>query len=157
VANWEKAESRKVRAGLAKAEIQGDKAESAGQSLPFWRMALYMPGAKQMTKLARFMGTNEFPLLRPEPKSVATQPGAATPGRFIAAAASEARGWSVVYVPEDRTLELLLEALPPSPSVSWFNPRTGENSPAVAVVGGRTCQFPTPDPGDWLLVMKAGK
>ena len=29
--------------------------------------------------------------------------------------------------------------------------------PAVAVVGGRSCQFPTPDPGDWLLQMKAGK
>ena len=63
----------------------------------------------------------------------------------------------LVYVPEDRTVEILLDALPPSPNVSWFNPRTGETSPAVAVVGGRTCQFPTPDPGDWLLVMKSGK
>jgi hypothetical protein len=60
-------------------------------------------------------------------------------------------------VPEDRTLELALDSLPPSPSVAWLNPRTGQTNPAVAVVGGRSCQFPTPDPGDWLLVLKAGK
>jgi hypothetical protein len=52
---------------------------------------------------------------------------------------------------------MILKSLPPSPAVSWLNPRTGEKNPAVAVVGERSCQFPTPDPGDWLLVMKTGK
>ena len=60
-------------------------------------------------------------------------------------------------MPEDRTIELLLNALPPSPVISWLNPRTGQDNLAVAVVGGRTCRFPTLDPGDWLLVMKAGR
>ena len=64
---------------------------------------------------------------------------------------------TLVYVPEDRTLDLMIEALPPSPHITWWNPRTGENSPAVAVVGGQTCQFPTPEAGDWLLVIKEGK
>jgi hypothetical protein len=80
-----------------------------------------------------------------------------SPGLFIAAAGTETKDLSVLYVPEERTLEIVLEALPASPSVTWFNPRTGQNSPAVAVVGGHSCQFPTPEPGDWLLVMKAGK
>jgi hypothetical protein len=95
--------------------------------------------------------------MRPHPKVVASQPGQTSPQRYIAAADSEPNNLSVVYVPEDRTLELFLEALPPSPIVSWLNPRTGQNNAAVAVVGGRACQFPTPDPGDWLLVLKAGK
>jgi hypothetical protein len=108
-----------------------------------------------MTKLAGFFGTNDFLHLEPTPKAVATQPGDSSPRRYIAAAGLETKGWSVVYLPEDRTLEVFLDALPPSPSITWFNPRTGENSPAVAVVGARSCQFPTPEPGDWLLVMKA--
>jgi collagenase-like protein with putative collagen-binding domain len=64
---------------------------------------------------------------------------------------------SVVYVPQERTLEIALETLPASPTVTWFNPRTGQNNPAVAVVGARSCQFPTPEPDDWLLVMRGGK
>jgi hypothetical protein len=47
--------------------------------------------------------------------------------------------------------------LPASPVIEWLNPRTGQKSPAVAVVGTRTCQMPTPDAGDWVLVIKSGK
>jgi hypothetical protein len=125
--------------------------------LPMWRKALFMPAAKQMTHLAKSMGSIDFWTLRPQPKAIASQPGDQSPRRFIAAASNEANTLSLVYVPEDRTLELVLEALPRSPAVTWFSPRTGENNPAVAVVGGSSCQFPTPDAGDWLLVMKAGK
>jgi len=62
----------------------------------------------------------------------------------------------LVYVPEDRTIEIKLSALPPSPNIGWINPRNGQTSPAVAVVTTDTCQFPTPEEGDWLLVMKTG-
>jgi hypothetical protein len=126
-------------------------------ALPLWHRALFMPAAKQMAHLAKFVNSVDFWRLRPQPEFVAVQPGTVSPERFIASAGTETKDLSVVYVPQDRTLEIVLEALPVSPSVSWFNPRTGQNSPAVAVVGGRSCQFPTPEPGDWLLVMKAGK
>jgi hypothetical protein len=62
---------------------------------------------------------------------------------------------ALVYVPEERSLDLALDALPPSPAVTWFNPRTGQSISAVGVVGSRSCQFPTPGAGDWLLVVKA--
>jgi hypothetical protein len=127
------------------------------QDLPAWHKALFMPGAKQLKVIVNFGNSIDFWRLRPQPRLVAEQPGNAASKRFIAAAATEDKTLSVVYVPEDRTVEILLEALPASPNVAWLNPRTGESSPAVAVVGGQTCQFPTPDPGDWLLVMKAGK
>ena len=139
----------------ATVELQPEKTK--GADLPLWRKAMFMPAAKQVSYLAKFMNSIDFWRLRPQPKAIASQPGQTSPRRFIAAASSEPNNLSVVYVPEDRTLEVLLDALPPSPSVSWLNPRTGENNPAVAVVGGRSCQFPTPDPGDWLLVMKGGK
>ena len=125
--------------------------------LPMWRKGLFMPAGKQMSYLARLMNSVEFWKLRPEQKAIAAQPGKESPGRYIVAAATTAKDLSLVYVPEDRTLELLLEAMPRSPSVGWFNPRTGENNPAVAVVTGSACQFPTPNPGDWLLMTKAGK
>jgi hypothetical protein len=126
-------------------------------ALPLWHRALFMPAAKQMAHLSKFVNSIDFWGLRPQPGFVPAQPGTLSPERFISAAGTEAKDFSVVYVPQERTLEIVLEALPASPSVNWFNPRTGQNTPAVAVVGGRSCQFPTPEPGDWLLVMKAGK
>jgi len=136
-----------------------DKAKTLDtpKDLPMWQKSLFLPGASQMSHLTKFMNSIEFWRLRPRPQIVATQPGDTTPRRYIAAAATEARDLTLVYVPEDRTVEILLDALPPAPNITWFNPRTGQANPAVAVVSANTCQFPTPDSGDWLLVMKAGK
>jgi hypothetical protein len=125
--------------------------------LPMWHKALFMPAAKQMSHLATLMNSIEFWRLRPRPKVIATQPGNLAPQRFIAAASTETSDLSILYVPEDRTVEVSLDALPRSPSVVWLNPRTGEKNPSVAVVSTSTCQFPTPNTGDWLLLMKAGK
>ena len=136
-------------------DAKGDTTKGAG--LPAWHKSLFMPAAKQLGHAAKFAASIDYWRLVPYPNAIATQPGNMAPLRRIAAAGTEAKDLAIVYVPEDRTLEILTEVLPPSPSVTWFNPRTGENSPAVAVVGGATCQFPTPDPGDWVLVMKAGK
>jgi hypothetical protein len=126
-------------------------------ALPLWHRALFMPAAKQIGHLSKFVSGIDFWRLRPQPGFVSVQPGMLSPERFIASAGTEAKDCSLVYVPQERTLEIVIEALPSSPSVNWFNPRTGQNTPGVAVVGGRSCQFPTPEPGDWLLVMKAGK
>lgn len=127
------------------------------EKLPTWQLSLFLPGAKQMSGLAEFFSSTDYRGLRPAARSVATQPGRVSPRRYIAASESVAKDLSVTYVPEDRTLELLLEALPASPGIQWLNPRTGQKSPAVAVVGTRACQLPTPDVGDWVLVIKSGK
>ena len=126
---------------------------STGTPLP-WQKGLTMPAAEQMKFLYDFFTTNDFWRLRPTPMFVVNQPGAEKPGHFVAAARSDQKDLMVVYVPEDRTVEIKLDSLPPSPNVTWVNPRTGENSPAVAVVTTSTCQFPTPSEGDWILVMK---
>jgi len=142
--------------GVAEWDTTLDQPPKRKNALPLWHRALFMPAAKELADLSKFVGSVEFWRLRPQPGFVAAQPGTVSGERFIAAAGTEAKDLSVVYVPQERTLEIVLEALPSSPSVNWFNPRTGQTSAAVAVVSGRSCQFPTPEPGDWLLVMKAG-
>ena len=140
-------------------EVEGQESEVSGQrpdDLPAWHKALFMPAAKQMKYLAKLMGSVDFWRLRPQPNFLASQPSGSSQPPNVAAG-SEAKDLSLIYLPQDRTLEIFLAALPASPSIGWFNPRTGENSPAVAVVGGQTCQFPTPDPGDWLLGTKTSK
>ena len=145
VANWD-----------TQVEPQIDK-KLKGASFPVWQKSLFLPGAKQVGLLERFVAPLDFWRLRPQPKFVAVQPGEQVPHRFIAAATAEKQDWSLVYVPEERTLDVALERLPSFPVISWFNPRTGQDSPAVAVVAGSTCQFPTPEAGDWLLFVKPGK
>lgn len=127
-----------------------------GVPLP-WQKALVMPAAEQMAYLADFFASVDWWKLRPAPIVVVNNPGVQTPSKFIAGAKTDDKELMVVYVPEDRTVEIKLDSMPPSPNVTWFNPRTGEKSPAVAVVTANTCQFPTPAEGDWILFMKTDK
>ncbi len=127
------------------------------QKRPLWQLSLFLPGARQMSNIADFFAATQPWSLRPALRAVSVQPGRISPRRFITAAESESKDLVVTYVPEDRTLELYLDAMSPSPGIQWFNPRTTQKSPAVAVVGTRTCQLPTPESGDWVLVMKNSK
>ncbi|HWH69277.1 MAG TPA: DUF4038 domain-containing protein, partial [Candidatus Sulfotelmatobacter sp.] len=131
--------------------------KAPGARLPLWHKALFMPAAKQMGILASFMNSLPYWRLRPEPKAVATQPGEQAPRRHIVVASTETKDLALVYVPEDRSLDLVPEALPHPPTVTWFNPRTGQTESAVAVVNERASQFPTPGAGDWVLVMRGQK
>jgi len=128
-----------------------------GAGLPVWHKALFMPGAKQVGYLAGLLNSVDFWRLRPDAGILVSQPGTGSGGPEICPAATETKDLSLVYVANERMLELSLDAMPHSPAVTWFNPRQGGNSPAVAVVVQGKCQFPTPDPEDWVLVLKAGK
>lgn len=134
-----------------------DSRSTTGDSLPVWQKALFMPAAKQMSSVAGLFNTIDFWRLRPAPEVLARQPGLESPSRHIAAAATEIGDVVLIYVPEDRSVEMTLAALPSSPKAIWINARTGERSPAVAVVGNTTCTFATPGAGDWLLYLKTSK
>src|SRR6266496_92444 len=129
---------------------------STGTPLP-WAKALTMPAAEQMAHLVDFFTSIEWWRLRPAPIVVVNNPGTQSPSQYVAGAKSDEKDLMVVYVPQDRTVEIKLDAIPSSPNVTWINPRTGEKSPAVAVVTANTCQFPTPSEGDWILFMKMDK
>ena len=133
--------------------------QPCNRSALFGKSPSSLPVAKQMSNISGgfFITTPQAWSLHPALRALAVQPGRTSPRRFITVAETESRDLVIAYIPEDRTLELYLDALSPAPGIQWFNPRTAQRSPAVAVVGARTCQLPTPDTGDWLLVMKNGK
>ncbi len=137
--------------------VLADEDQSKRPALPLWHRALFLPGARQLRQVGDFFGSFEYWRLRPAPRFVASQPGASSPRRYVSSAGTEEKDLSLFYVPDDRTLDAALDSLPPSPQVQWINARTGDFSPAVGVIGEQSCQFPTPDGGDWLLIMKAGK
>lgn len=124
---------------------------------PPWKELLRLPGAEQVTNIVNFFTSIDFSDLRPMPSAIVNNPGTQNPKKYVACARSEKKDLTLVYVPEDRTIEILLDALPPSPEVKWFNPRSGETTAAVAVVTDRSAQFPTPAEGDWVLWMQTQK
>jgi len=129
---------------------------TTGTPMP-WQKALLMPGAEQMKNLVDFFTSIDFQRLRPTPGFVVNQPGATNAAHYVAAARTDRKDLMIVYIPEDRTIEIKLDSLPPSPNITWVSPKTGERSPAVAVVTANTVQFPTPAEGDWILLMTSNK
>ena len=123
--------------------------------LPLWHRALFLPAAKQMGCLASLFNSTDFWRLQPQPKLIADQPGEASPRSQVAAASTTSKELSVIYLPQGRTLQLNLEALPRSLHATWMNPRNGEESPANPFVGERVRQFSAPDASDWLLLVRA--
>jgi hypothetical protein len=101
-----------------------------------------------MAHLAALFQSIDWPRLRPAPELLPDQPGHTTPSRYIAAARTEAGDLALLYTPQDRQLRLDLSALQPNLIATWFNPRTGQRTPA----SGPT--FETPAPGDWLLILE---
>jgi hypothetical protein len=130
--------------------------DHSGSGIPMaWKDALKMPGAEQMAHLYDFFTSIPYQRLRPAPMVVVNQPGVTNAMQYISAAKTDQKDLTIAYIPAVRTVEIKLDALPPSPNITWFNPRTGEKSPAVAVVTANTCQFPTPAEGDWILLMQS--
>ena len=132
--------------------VESKKEDPFGAGLPLWQKALFMPGAKQLSQMAQLFSSVDFWRLRPNAAVLGTAASSTT-----CPAATPTKDLEMVYVANERMLELALAAMPHSPTVTWFNPRQGGNSPAVAVVVQEKCQFPTPAAGDWVLLLKAGK
>lgn len=125
---------------------------NSGVPLP-WRKALDMLGATHMTHASSFFTAIDYWRLRPAPNVLGRQPGLEDPKRHISAANSRDGDLVVVYVPEDRTVDIVQSALPEDFSASWYNPRTGQPEQVAAVVNDQTIQFATPSEGDWLLLL----
>jgi hypothetical protein len=137
-------------------QASGFSSPGKPEDYPLWHRSLFLPGAKQMSHLGQFMTSFEFWRVRPAPNFLPAQPGVAAPGHFVVSAGNDTRTLGLLYDPIDRTIEIFQNALPPAPNISWLNPRTGETTPAVAVIA-QHCQLPTPAEGDWVLVMRSGK
>jgi hypothetical protein len=111
-----------------------------------------MPAAEQMGYVHDLFTSFEYWRLRPAPALIADQPGAASPARFIAAAASAERDLIVVYTPEGGSIRLSSGGVPPGRAI-WFNPRTGARTDARSAGAAGVLAFDTPGPGDWVLLL----
>ncbi len=128
----------------------------SGHSIPQkWTTNLSAPAAEQMAHLVKFFTNIQYSHLRPAQDMLAKDPGLTEPRRHIAAARTQEGDLAVVYVPEDRSLEIRFKDLPPSVETSWTDPRNGLRRPVIAVLNGENVQFTTPGPGDWLLLLKS--
>ncbi|HEV2393066.1 MAG TPA: DUF4038 domain-containing protein [Verrucomicrobiae bacterium] len=141
-------------AGVVDWDATTDQTKTPGARLPLWQRSLFMPAAKQMGYLGRVFNSLDFSQLRPNEKLLISPSGDEAVAAGTAVASTGAKDLVLVYVPEGRALRVSQDAMPPSPQIRWFNPRTSGSGPAVAVVSGSTCQFPPPGPGDWLLTMR---
>ena len=128
---------------------------SVENRFPMWEKALFLPGAKQMRSLANLMNSIDFWRLRPRPDAVPNQ--STPPAARIMAASTAAKDLTLVYLPQSAPVDVALQAMPPSPLISWLEPRQGSTRSAVAVVSGSVCQFPPPGEGDWVLLIKSSK
>jgi hypothetical protein len=121
---------------------------------PPWHEAMAAPGSADMHRLRELFASLDWWRLRPAPELLAEQPGAAAAERFIAAARTEDGAVAVVYVPEDPRVRLRADAIS-SMQATWFDPRTGERPPAAGAADeSGAIAFPTPAPGDWVLLLK---
>lgn len=125
-----------------------------GTPLP-WPEALLMPAAEQMAYLAALFHSIEWWRLRPAPALLVSQPGEISPSRYIAASQAAEGDLAVIYIPEERQVELNLTSLRPGLSMQWFDPRTGDHHPLAPPGAGDVCHLETPAPGDWVLLLSA--
>jgi len=134
----------------------GPPCDHPNTGTPFpWQEALLMPGAEQMAHLADTMTSLHWWKLRPAPELVAMQPGEADTRRFISACRSPDGDLAIIYVPEDRSVELCLDGLPRTLQATWVNPRTGERTPVGPITGIRVQRLQTPDEGDWMFLLES--
>lgn len=127
------------------------------RTMPAWRSALFQPGTKNLAAAAEVLGPVDFGALRPAPRALMSQPGMESPRRHVAAASSEAKDLTLVYVPEDRTVGINRGALPARFTAAWHDFRTGQQPAAAPQMSTGVCTFSTPGPGDWLLILKAAR
>ena len=117
-----------------------------------WTRAIDTPGVRSMTLMRRYFESGPWPLVRPAPGLLIAQPGLADPPRFVAIGQTDDRSWTIAYIPAGDGVALHADALPPSASARWFDPRTGTWSAAhgEATKDGGVAYQP-PDGSDWVL------
>lgn len=127
---------------------------NAGTPLP-WREALEMPAAVAMRHVVDLFTSIDFWRLRPAQELLVEQPGAADASHFISVSASPERDLLVAYTPATPVVSLRVDAVAEGSQTFWMNPRTGERTPATAIVQRKTMRFTAPGDEDWVLVASA--
>ena len=124
---------------------------------PPWRQAINFPGSTHMKHLKAFFSSIEWWRLRPAQEILAHQPGEEAVRRNITAGFTEEKDLGVIYIPEDRAVEIKTDLFPSPMLGEWFNPRDGARTTIGTVENKGMHKFETPGDGDWVLVLKAAE
>ncbi len=122
-----------------------------------WHEAINFPGSTSMKHLRALFSSIDWWRLRPAQEILAHQPGEESVQRTITAARAEEGDLAVIYIPEDRAVEIEMDLFPSAMLSEWFNPRDGSRTPIGKVENKGTHKFETPAEGDWVLLLKAAK
>jgi hypothetical protein len=123
---------------------------------PGWQQAMDLEGSRSMAHLKTFFSARPWHELVPDQKHEVVTGGLGEfNGMDTLAAARTADGSTLMaYAPTPRTITVDLSKLTGSRARAWwFNPRTGESSPAGDYPTSGTQDFVTPGDGDWVLVI----
>jgi hypothetical protein len=118
---------------------------------PPWHEAIKLTGSTSMKHLKDFFNSFQWWKLRPAQEMIVDQPGFDTPCRFIAAAVSEEKDFGVVYLPEGGKVHLKTNLFSSPVVAEWFNPASGERTPAGTLNNQGTHEVQSLGEGDWVL------
>ena len=110
-----------------------------------WKEAAQMPGSFDVRRMAALFNSIEWWRLRPAQELLRMQPGENDPHRFVSIAATPERDFVLAYLPCGGEIELAVR----DREFRWFDPRSGNYSPAAASLKGT---YMAPDGQDWVLV-----
>lgn len=116
-----------------------------------WREAVDLPGGQQMTHVATLFESLPWPELEPHADWLAQQPGTQSPAQFISCAATRDGQTAVAYLPKGGEVQFAAGKLKSKVKATWFDPRTGARSAAVAKDQG---VYSAPDTNDWVLILE---
>jgi hypothetical protein len=106
-----------------------------------WHVAINFPGSTDMAHLAQLFTSIQWWTLQPAPELLTTQPLQTDPARHMAISKSKTSDLTIAYLPQGGQLPIKADHQPPA---RWFNPRTGEFSPAPQLIA------PTQEDWIWL-------
>ncbi|MEN9938320.1 MAG: hypothetical protein RLZZ387_4899 [Chloroflexota bacterium] len=134
-------------------QFYGPHYEAINHADRHWTEAINRPGARQMQHLRRLMESRPYLTRVPDQSVLAQEAGEG--GRHIRATRDGEGSYAMVYLPVSEPVTVRLDAVSGTTARAWwYDPRTGEASPAGELPASGTHTFAPPADGpDWVLVL----
>jgi hypothetical protein len=123
---------------------------------PGWKAALDLEGSRSMAHFKSLFTSRNWYKLIPDQKHEVITAGL---GEFngldyLAAARTDDGSCIMAYMPAARTIMVDLSKVAGEKACAWwFDPRTGQQTPAGEYLTGQPCTFTPPGDGDWALII----
>jgi hypothetical protein len=132
-------------------QMYDERREPINRARTPWRVALELPGARQMQHVRAFFESRAWLKLVPDQALVRSEIGSG--GAHIRAARAQDKSYTYVYLPQGGTVQLDIQRLNSTMRVQWFDPRTGAARGGGLLTENGTLTAPSTE--DWVLVLGA--